>query len=690
MNNNIILNILILLQTQRTMSRGSKAMSFDSIFDKLSSDLDDACPTEEQVMVILEELLEGGYLIERPYDDDSVIYEARSGLQWPGFVDLSNEIKKQILLYLVENPKTFFILYNTQKGKSKVCSLEMREWSNAENVKVVSVVIVDNDRTLAEQSAGGFLRAFPNVFTLSSNSKTKIDEILNYVSAYGSDEYDEYKMPVIVALQNDAQIKRVEQILQKIKDRANHPTKPSRLRYGLLFDEADKTYPPIRERMLPFIRDPVASHRVGFVTATDGGLLDLEDFEECCNAQMYQTDSDSPNYRAIHTEDSVVHHVELASKRQRPNDYAEMVIRMNHEHFETPIILPSGERYYRKAIVNGNTSVRDMDKFARDRVAEGNYAMTFNQSGIRVYRLDGGVERYKTKGKRLNEIIMYLYKKFGLNDHPLYIVGRRKVDRGLGFHYAPRTEEDVHLDVEGGITLRGGEGIVFTDLILGQVEDKNTAVQKSGRLAGIIKQCPQYPGQLHYWTNERTARLVVHHNQVVDAANALTDTGSYSALQAMLRAKEQTPEPAPTTVEKAEKAQIHEQVFDTIDQANTWCNDYCTYKYNVLDKDGTPKKDADGNPVVNEYRFTRCHFYRMDETGNYVKSEREREKATHYPWGGDRNPIETFENVKNRVENEKGGMQTGVNNGARIVPVKNEHGTGFKFVVIYKNHKNRV
>jgi hypothetical protein len=611
-------------------------------------------------------------LIERPYDDDSVIYEARPGLQWPDFVDLSDQVKKQIILYLVENPKTFFILYNTQKGKSRVCSLEMREWSNDENVKVVSVVIVDNDRTLAEQSSVGFLCMFPNVFTLSSNSKTKIDDILNYVSAYGSDEYDEYKMPVIVALQNDAQITRVEQILAKIQERANHPKKPSKLRYGLLFDEADKTYPPIRERMLPFIRDPVASHRVGFVTATDGGLMDLEDFEECCNAQMYQTDSDSPNYRAIHTEDSVVHNVELASKRQRPNDYAEMVIRMNRAHFETPIIIhSSGEVYFRKVIVNGNTSVRDMEKFARDRVAEGNYAMSFNQSGIRVYRLDGGVERHKTKGKRLNEMIMYLYKKLELNDRPLYIVGRRKVDRGLGFHYAPRTEEDLYLDVESGIALHGGEGIVFTDLILGQVEDKNTAVQKAGRLAGIIKQCPQYPGQLHYWTNERTARLVVHHNQVVDAANALP--GAYSTLQAMTRAREQVPEPAPAPVEKAEKAQIHEIVYDTTKAAKEWCNKTCVYDYEC--------KDKKGNSQTKKYRSTICHFYRMDETGSYVRSEPT--QATHIPWGGDYRLIESLEQVR-----EWANIETGVNDGARIIPVKN--GTGFKYVIIYKNHKNRV
>lgn len=651
-------------------------MYFDSIFDKLSSDLDDACPTEEQIWSILEELSsEGEYLIKRPCDDDSVIYEARPGLQWPDFVDLSNEIKKQIILYLVDNPKTFFILFNTQMGKSKVCSLEMREWSNAENVKVVSVVIVANDRTLAEQSADGFLKDLPNVFTLSSASKTKINEIIHYVDAYGSDVYNKYKMPVIVALQNGPQITRVEQILQLIKDNANHKEFPSKLRYGLLFDEADKTYPPIRDRLLPFIRDPIALHRVGFVSATDGGLLDLDEFEECCNAQMYQADSDSPNYRAIHTQDSIVHRVELAIKRQKPNDYAKMVIRANLAHFNTPLVLSSGEVYYRKTIVNGNTSIRDMELFARERVAEGSYAMTFNQSGVRVYKPDGVEMRCRTRGKRLNAIIMFLYKKLELNDRPLFIVGRRKVDRGLGFHFAPRDTEDVNIEVDDDkITLSGGEGIIFTDFILGQVEDKDTAVQKAGRLAGIISQCPQYPGLLHYWTNDRTARLVLHHNQVVDAANALTDTGAYSVLQAMTRAREQTPNPDPIEkAEKVEKARIHEIVYDTTKAAKEWCNENCAYEYTCSDRKGNSK--------TKKYRSTVCHFYKMEETGSYVKAESA--EATHIPWGGDYRLIESLEQVRN-WEN----IETGVHDGARIIPVKN--GSGFKFVIIYKNHKNRV
>lgn len=635
-------------------------MSLDMIFENLSSDLDDSCPTEEQVMSIIEDLLEGRYLVERPHDDDSIIYEARPGLQWPDFSDLSDVIKRTILTYLVENPKTFFVLYNTQKGKSQISALEMRRWADAEDVKVVSVVIVDNDRTLADQSADGFLRSFPNVFTLSSNTKTKIDEILAYIDAYGSDVYDEYKMPVIVALQNDAQVARVVQILGKIQGRANHPTRPSKLRYGILVDEADKTYPPIRNRLLPFIGDPKALHRIGFVTATEGELL--EDFEECCTAHAIQTDTDSPDYCAIHTPDAVVHRTELASKKQKPNDYAEMVIRNNLAHFAEPIRLSTGEMYYRKTIVNGNTSLRDMDSFARNRVSDGHYAMTFNKTGITVYTPSGGKRTHKIKGKRLNETIMCLYKKLGLHDRPLFIVGRRKVDRGLGFHYAPRTADDHQIDFGGElIDIRGGEGFVATDLILGRVEDKCTAVQKAGRLAGIVAQCPQYPGALHYWTDERTARLVVHHNQVVDAANGLQ--GAYSVLQATTRAREQVAEPAATN--SRPRLPISEQTFNTKEDAQRWCDDNCRFVVRER-RDGT----------VKIYGKSTFGLYKLAENGSLVKcSERQ---ATHIKYRGESRLIQDEISTRNSSD-----LGLGVEDSARIMPVKLDNNR-IGYIVIYK------
>jgi hypothetical protein len=91
------------------------------------------------------------------------------------------------------------------------------------------------------------------------------------------------------------------------------------------------------------------------------------------------------------------------------------------------------------------------------------------------------------------------------------------VDRGLGFHYAPRD---------------GTEGLIWTDMILGKIEDANTAVQKAGRLAGIIGQCAQYYGKCTYWTDERTQRDILRHNRIVDEANKLCGC---TVLQAVTR-----------------------------------------------------------------------------------------------------------------------------------------------------------
>jgi hypothetical protein len=571
------------------MTTTSQILSFETIYDKLSSDLEEAnCPSEDEILTIIEELcFDGGYLIEKPYDDNYVSYSVRPGLQWNDFVDLDNPVKKQILLYLVDNPKTFFVLFNTQKGKSRISSIEMSKWSEDPNSNVVAFVIVDNDKTLADQSANGFQIAFPDhrVFTLSSNSLTNVKDVISHIDAYNACRArGDYKMPIILALQNDAQISRIITMMRHIQSVANHPKYPSNLRYGILVDEADKTYPPIREKLLPFIRDSVALHRIGFVTATDGGLLELEDFEECCNAQLYQADSDSPDYRAMHTDEAEIHCVELASKKQKPNDYADMVIHKNLEHFNEPIVLPTGESYYRKVIVNGNQSRNDMQKFATEYVERGLYAITFNQTGICVYRPGGrSVKRYKTKGRRLNEMLMCIYKMLGLNDRPLIVVGRRKVDRGLAFHYAPRSKETNTLKLEEDeIRIENGEGLIFTDLILGHVEDKNTAAQKAGRAAGIIAHCPQYPGKIHYWTDDRTAQMVVRHNKIVDAANALP--GVYSTLQATTRAREQVHEPASAAAVPSVKYVMSQVPLYSKESAKKWCEENCSYEFQVKDK----------------------------------------------------------------------------------------------------------
>jgi hypothetical protein len=82
----------------------------------------------------------------------------------------------------------------------------------------------------------------------------------------------------------------------------------------------------------------------------------------------------------------------------------------------------------------------------------------------------------------------------------------------------------------------GIEGLIWTDMIMGnKIEHLPTAVQKAGRGAGIIRQCPQYSGEFHYWIEKENAKQIKRHYEKVDVVNELP--GSNSLLQAITHAE---------------------------------------------------------------------------------------------------------------------------------------------------------
>ena len=230
------------------------------------------------------------------------------------------------------------------------------------------------------------------------------------------------------------------------------------------------------------------------------------------------------------------------------NTYAMEILEANKEHFQTPIILPSGESYFRKTIINSKPQTKDMNDLAIWSNNNNYYALVINgacggRASIKLYK-DGKLIRiYKLKynnvAKSLNERIYYIYKAQKLNDKPLVIIGSRKVDRGLSFHYCPRVDLEVIIDGEDGeVITRNRNGIIFSDMILGSVENKAMAVQKGGRLAGVIGGSPQYPGKIHYWLDERTETLVrnaldtvVKTNDISKENTSLTAGQSYKRAQ---------------------------------------------------------------------------------------------------------------------------------------------------------------
>lgn len=515
---------------------------------------------------VLDELVEVGDLEKRWNDEeDRSEFTAKYGLGWSDIVKYMCPIKKQIILTLIDNPRTFFVLYNTQKGKSRIVAAEIKNWALVPDKKVVAFLIVDNDKTLADQTNEGLTDNIDSVakrFLLSSGAKEKhkVDELRTYIDAYAADRDGEYKMPVIVALNNDDQIKKVLKLMDHIRNKVE--VRKSSLRYGVVFDEADKVYPVRRSKefsvdgsTLSFkkllVENDNAVHRLGFVSATDGDLLENEEYEECANAYCYPVPAGDANYRALHHDtDAIIKHI--PHNRQDSNDaYAEKVIQSNKDYFSQKVELKDGTQGYRKIIVNGGSKTTAMASFASRRVSEGSYAITINMHGITVYRPGKSNERRSTKGVKFGELLFQLYRELGLHDKPLYIIGRRKVDRGLGFHYAPRD---------------GSEGLIWTDMILGRIDDKNVAVQKAGRLAGIVAQCPQYPGKLTWWTDERTGNSVLRHNVIIDAVG---EKHGHSALQAVKRAEVEEKE------KKAEEKEdpndpLLSEAFVSVKEAKKW------------------------------------------------------------------------------------------------------------------------
>jgi hypothetical protein len=139
--------------------------------------------------------------------------------------------------------------------------------------------------------------------------------------------------------------------------------------------------------------------------------------------------------------------------------------------------------YILKTIVNSNSRTSDMQQLAQWFTTKGMNALVFNSLGgasVKVYRQGYPVKTYKTKGTKLNELFYYVYKKFNLNDRPLWCIGRRKVDRGLGFHFCPKYNDELKITGPlGDVISINRDGLIWTDIILGKIEDKNTAVQKA-------------------------------------------------------------------------------------------------------------------------------------------------------------------------------------------------------------------
>jgi hypothetical protein len=552
----------------------------------------------EKFRAALTDLVGVGY-VRQIIHEDKFLYTYSQKHTWDDIKHIDCSIKKQIIQQFIESPNTFFILQNTQRGKSRLCAIELSQWTNDKTKRPVTFIMLSNDQTLGDQSLESFkkhkwvdddgnefiLQNKVKSYHLSSSAsvKTDIQDVITYIDAYAAN--DDYSMPLITYLSNEKQNKKVLELLHYIKSRA--VTRYPNLQYAILIDEADENYPRLRDKQENIqgsllslkdftYEDTSCLYRLGFVTATEGTLLDK--YPECANAyhsKPRMDEADTSRYRGIHSSDSIK---KLIQCKGRSNNAIFLDILKSEEykaHFEKPVTLKSGDQYYRKIIFNSDNATSKMKAFAKE-VTHSNkyYAITFNQAGLTIYKSGRVCGTYRTKGKYFNKLLFYLYKQLELDDKPLIILGRKKVDRGLGFHYAPRSYiagpkhevikfDDIQL---GELHSEGEEGLIWTDVFLGKIEATPSAVQKAGRGAGIIAQCPQYIGSVTYWTDEATANAVIAHNIQVEHANS--QPGSSTMLQSMNRAKEAVTEPIKQSKREKHKVTSYLEPFPSMEALN--------------------------------------------------------------------------------------------------------------------------
>jgi hypothetical protein len=493
--------------------------------------------TETDFEIKLTELARDGLILIKTNSDDTLLYEAKPGLVLSEFIDIGDEVKSGILTIMCENPNAFFMLGNTQNGKSRKIGGMVKQWSQEKSVKVVGFIVVDNDNALSDQFVASLRTQPVKIFRLSGIKGDTFDTIKDAIDAYAGDPTGERLMPLVVLLSNEIQNTKMVKLVSHIDRMAR--LYQSKLRYGIIWDECDVTYTRLRNALVSdltiltfIIEHTSALYKVGWVSATEGTLLDDDQsFPECLNAQIYPfvPDPDTqPFYRSFHLPEAVIHHVPF-DHGIGLNGYACKVISENPKHFNNMV-----KDTYRKIIVNSASSQKKMDELAKWCVGKNMNVLVFNGekgTSLKLYRSVDAVEVFSTKDYTLNSLLFYIYKKRDLHTKPLVVIGNRKVNRGLSFSYCPRVSTQTTIKGKlGDLVTKDREGLVFTDMILGRIENVSSAVQKAGRLCGLIGDSPQYTGAIDFWTDAYTAEKILVHNRMVDATNQMDGMSIAEAL----------------------------------------------------------------------------------------------------------------------------------------------------------------
>ena len=451
-------------------------------FDKLTPDQQEDC--EIKFEIALEGLIEEDLVIRTvDVNEDELITPSGGTLtNLDDFIDISkeqlenNQLQKSILGCLKLHKSIFnsIILY-CQFDKSNQQALFIvnaikNTLSGVTKYLPVIFVVGDNLSSLMDQTMDGFHKLlckelnldsdkYEGLMCLKSDEKTTQDAIENYIDSYELSYMMKKPIkrlpPIILALNNKTQIKRVSDIhTRKIIDGIRQNPE-CLLRSGFVFDEFDKVYPSVRATFKPILVDnPLGVLTVLGVTGSEDGIC--EKFHEWATSNLVRVEIDADkekNHRGIHHPEAKIHKYKQKSGESN-NIYALNVINENRPWFTQPRINPkNGKAYFPKVLILADVKISGQKTLAQQLKVTGFHIILQNENNLKVMRKESNVfTPWSIRKKVVRDELYKIFNEYNLWDAPVALIGNRKLDRGLGYHYAPPG---------------GGPGLIWNDEIMG-------------------------------------------------------------------------------------------------------------------------------------------------------------------------------------------------------------------------------
>jgi hypothetical protein len=449
---------------------------------------------------LLTQLLRNTHIRESIKNTDNFVKSYKKVINKEELVtDLEKEIDYR--LYKQQYNRLWTIFLGCQKTKTYQIINRINHLINT-NDKSVSIIMCQNDASLSLQTSERIHNIIPNkakVFVLSSliNTRPNLDDdsivynpdfkiLISYIIKFIAG-IEGYLYPTIVSLSNDTQITKLISILEILQKPIIDGG------YHLFIDEADVTYENLRSKILKYIVDNnnninPKNYGTYWVTATGFNLINNRSgYNECKKAHQLDLvllPDINDTYFDITDEKSIIHNIEN-------KDFDILSILSNNDiHFKEK--LKDGS--YRKIIALSSRITEEQELLAIKIVEKGYNVITINTNGIVLHMMNNVKHKLSLNNdiKEVNKLLAIKYHSMiELKMKPLIIVGNRKIDRGVTFHYPSNDNQQL----------------IFTDILIPRINSWRRAIQVAGRCAGIIKN--DTFNNIHYWIEDKTYKRII-------------------------------------------------------------------------------------------------------------------------------------------------------------------------------------